>query len=191
MLLMGACQSEILDLPAGYDAPAASGRTFTPGVYTGTNYCHFEMSVGGAVKQWVHASPVDVTISRLGDLILNGDLIWVGSTTTGDFERFVLVTRVASVTKVARRFVFESDGRLVFECGNSCASARNGVCGEGSLCEIGEDCDDCGPLVLEGGQVCTAKRLSRMRIELAMTAQFSDPQGAVLFDGACWTIVSP
>jgi len=191
MLLVGGCSSDVFDLPAGAPLPAAPGRIFTPGVYTGTNYCRFEVRTDGVSKIWVHAHPVDVTINSEGDLILNGDLIWVGNTTTGDFERFVVDSMIDTVTEATRQFVFESDGRLTFECGNTCASARNGLCEEGSICELGEDCDDCGPLMLDGSQVCTAKRLSHMRIELTMTAQFSDPQGAVLFDGACWTIVSP
>lgn len=108
----------------------------------------------------------------------------------------------AKLVEGGNRFPWDEEFTEMALCGNTCATASNGICDEGRLadysgvpmvgiqvlCDLGSDCADCGPYKFNGSGLDSAfvadspvKRLASQQVDIRVRATSTQPSFLMAF----------
>ncbi len=143
---------------------------FSPGLWTGAETCTLHATVAGQSATQTQSTPFSVTVG--GDGLPEG--FGAGQSVTTVLGPSEGTTTYTTVNIYSNGITVEGSMTLSFNCSDSCAYARDGVCDEISRCGVGTDCSDCGQLILTGPSSTTFKRAANGQMGFTSSVTISD-----------------
>jgi hypothetical protein len=164
--------------------PSSVSTALKSGTYIGTLNCSAGLSYGGDFTVVSGVENLSVTIDVSGLPLVGGVVVAPGVSiplTLGPIEGTVTVnnfTKSANGVTVSYRF-------YVSMCTNTCIWSFDQECDEIAFCELGTDCNDCGPTVVDGTVVETLQALENDKIRYIRSAFYIDGDALLSLNMEC------
>jgi hypothetical protein len=159
--------------------PPANQPVITPGTYSGTISCRYRETQSGFLLDRTDSSLITPTFGPSGLPIVDGQEVARGQRSDVEIGVFRFSYTTTQITESENGINLQGEARWLWDCGDTCIYARDGICDEVRFCALGTDCADCGPVVLTGVASTTYQVIDDRQIRRIESVNVSEQDAGI------------